>query len=361
MHIKRFKAPTLKQAMNAVKKEFGAGALILETKTYGPAHFEIAAAVDYDLTEPIKVNRAGGAVFNAGALNGGMHESIEKELKELRELKELMWSVFKSEGSPASDVFMRLKKEMLLGGIDERLAERVLANTIKGVTGDKLKDLEYLRSSIRSRVNEKISVVDPLAGRSIVAFIGPPGVGKTTTIAKLAALQAVKRRKKIALITMDTYRIAAAEQMKLYGRIMGVPVEVMKGAGDFQLLMNMHADKDTIFIDTAGKTEKDKSHLKELGELSRINPRIRFNLVLNLQSRDECLYGNLRGFSLLPIDSLVFTHLDGAVKRGPVLNAAILSGKPVSYLSTGQGVPDDMEQATKERLVDFMLPLDTVH
>ncbi|MEK6531047.1 MAG: flagellar biosynthesis protein FlhF [Deltaproteobacteria bacterium] len=355
MHIKRFNAPTLKLAMNAVKKEFGAGALILETKTHGPAHAEIVAAMDYDLAEPLKINRA-GVVSNAGAPKGETHASIEKELKELRELKELMWSVFKSEGSPASDVFLRIKKEMLESGIDERLAEKVLLNTIKGVQADKIKDLSYVRSCVRDRVNEKLSVADPLSGRSIVAFIGPPGVGKTTTIAKLAALQAVKRRKKIALFTMDTYRIAAAEQMKLYGRIMGVPVEVLRGAGDFQLLLKAHDDKDTVFIDTAGRTIKDNAHLKDLGELSRLNPKIRFNLVLNAQGRDECLYDNLRGFSPLPIDSLVFTHLDEASRRGSVLNAAILARKPVSYLSTGQGVPDDIEPATKERLINFMLP-----
>lgn len=387
MHIKRFTGPSVKEAMREIKAEFGDGALILSTKRANSGFYEVVAAVDYDLSRPVDLNLAdgplggggngsasakGGAGFSGapGGLAGNvavkgpageakpaeLSPAVKKELEELRDLKELCRTVLSNSKTEVSGIYVKLEEELTRNGVDSRLARKILMNTFKGASKEKAGDLDYLKAYTRDRIFEKINVVDPLVGNGIVAFVGSAGVGKTTTIAKLAAIHALKKKRRLALLTMDTYRIAAAEQLKVYGRIIGVPVEVAKSAGELASCIDAHRDKELILIDTAGRGQRAGAHMKDLKEISMISPSIRFNLVLSAQTRDEGLYDCVRGFGSIPVNSLTFTKLDECGVYGPILNTMILARKPVAYLTSGQRVPEDIEAATRERLINFFMP-----
>lgn len=384
MHIKRFTAKTVKEAMRAVKDEFGPDALILSNKRLPDSDlFEVVAAVEYDVSRPAAnpaaaVEKAAGAGKDrlpAPAVDGNAKKDEgpavspdEDELplaarasaevmEELRELREFCWEVLNRAGGSAGKVFSAIEREMVRNGIDTTLSQKITMNAFKAVSRDRATDLAYIKSFIKKNMRRKLAVADPIDKGGIMAFVGPTGVGKTTTIAKLAAIHKLKRKKSVALLSMDTYRIAAADQLKRYGHIIGVPVEVARSGSELDTFIRAHSDKDLIMIDTAGSSQKDKDRLRELGRLSGITPKVRFNLVLSSQSRDDVLYETVRGYDgCMPLDSLTFTKLDEGSVHGPVLNAALAAGKPVAWLTDGQKVPEDIEYATQERLLNFMMP-----
>ncbi|MBI2399494.1 MAG: flagellar biosynthesis protein FlhF [Deltaproteobacteria bacterium] len=380
MRIKSFTGPSVREALKLVKAEFGEQALILSNKRLATGLYEVVGAVDYDLSGQVAVdlkaasNRSGSAgqgnktsIVNetqnsassrdSGKVSGAsMAAELKKELKELSELKDLCVSFVTRSGSPVSEVFNKLEENLVKNGVDKRLARKILMNTLSGATKDKTADIMYLKACMRKKVYERIKVKDPLAGRGVVAFVGPEGVGKTTTIAKLAAHHALKGKKRMALLTMDTYRIAAAEQLKVYGKLIGVPVEVARDVRELKSFMSSHRDKDLVLVDTAGRNQKDAARMNDLKLLADECPEMKFNLVLNSQTRDESMYESVKGFGSLPIDSLSFTRLDEGSSHGSILNAMVLAQKPIAYLSTGSRVPEDIETASRDRLLSFFMP-----
>ncbi len=373
MHIKRFTGATVKEAMRMIKADLGENALILSSKRASSGLYEVVAAVDYDLTRPIDLNISEGAFRNgsggrgpaaeakqapvrASGVSDELSPAIKKELDELKDLKEFWRLLISQSRIPATEIFTKLEEEFTRNGIDRRLTQKVLMSAFRSVAGANASDIGYLKSYMKKRVSEKISVKDPLATKGVVAFVGPAGVGKTTTVAKLAAMHAIRRKRKVALLTMDTYRIAAAEQLRVYGKVIGVPVEVAKTSKELASYIGVHRDKDLILIDTAGRSARDEEQMKHLDEMARISPSMKFNLVLSSQTRDDSLYEAVRGFGRVPIDSLTFTKLDEGAVRGPIINTAILASRPVAFLTNGQRVPEDIEVATKDRLLNFFMP-----
>lgn len=346
--MKNFSGPSVKEALKLVKAEFGEQALIMSNRKLPTGEYEVVAAIDYAVAT---VDRAARKPVSSAT-----EAELKKELRELRELKDLCFSFVARSGSPAADVFTKLEENLVKGGVDRRLARKILMNTLSGVTRDKAADIIYLKSRMRKKVYEKIGVKDPLASGGALAFVGPAGAGKTTTIAKLAALHAVKNKKRVALVTIDTARIGAAGQMKAYGSLMGVPVEVAGDARELKSKISGHRDKELILVDTPGVSHRDAESMRSLRTLADECPEMRFNLVLNSQTRDEAMFDSVRSFAGLPVDSLSFTRLDEGRGHGAILNAMVLANKPAAYLSTGGRVPQDIEVASRERLLSFFMP-----
>lgn len=361
MRMKSFTGPSVKEALRLIKAEFGEQALIMSNKRLSSGQYEVIAAVDYDLDAAASAGKNRGAestvkpVMTAGS-QSSLERELKKELRELRELKDLCFSFAARSGGAAADVFNRLEENLVTGGVDRRLAKKILMNTLSGVTRDKAADIIYLKSRMRRKVYDRLDVKDPLANSGALAFVGSEGAGKTTTIAKLAAVHGVKRKRRMALITMDTLRIGAADQLKAYGRLMGVPVEVARDAGELKSRMCAHADKELILVDTPGLNHRDSRRMEALIRLADECPALKFNLVLNSQTRDEAMYESVKGFGALPIDSLSFTRLDEGKEHGAILNAMVMAKKPAAYLSTGSRVPDDIEVASRDRLLSFFMP-----
>lgn len=359
MRMKSFSGPSVNEALKLVKAEFGEQALIMSNKRLASGQYEVVAAVDYDPAAPTRVEPQPSqrpSAAHSGVATAALDSQLKKELRELRELKDLCFSFVARSGGPAADVFNRLEDNLVSGGVDRRLARKILMNTLSGVTRDKAADIIYLKSRMRKKVYDRIGVKDPLAFGGAVAFVGSSGAGKTTTIAKLAALHAVKNKKRVALLTMDTVRIGAADQLKAYGSLMGVPVEVASDLRELKSKLSAHRDKELVLVDTPGLSHRDSGSMDTLKAFAGACPGVKLNLVLNSQTRDEVMYESLRGFAALPVDSLSFTRLDEGNEHGAILNAMVLANKPAAYLSTGSRVPEDIEVASRERLLSFFMP-----
>ncbi len=189
-----------------------------------------------------------------------------------------------------------------------------------------------------------------------IAFVGPTGVGKTTTLAKIAALCIGRFQKSVALITIDTYRIAAVEQLKVYGEIMGLPVDVVLTPGQFQKAVQKHGDKDVILIDTAGRSPKDKISIEELSTFLSDDLAIEKHLVVSAGTRDSELLEAVSHFQKLNLDKTIFTKIDECNSLGVILNTQLKNPTPLSYITNGQRVPEDIIEIDREAIARLVIP-----
>jgi flagellar biosynthesis protein FlhF len=189
----------------------------------------------------------------------------------------------------------------------------------------------------------------------VMMVVGPSGVGKTTTIAKLAAHYALQQKRKVALITLDTYRVAAVEQLRAYGNILGLGVDVALTCQDLQGLLHRRRAADLILVDTAGRSHLDHAALQELQKLTRLSGCIETHLVLSAASRETDSERIVARFAPLPVARIIFSKLDETSQYGGIVNVLRRSGLALSYLSAGQRVPEDLLMATPKLLADLLL------
>ncbi len=189
----------------------------------------------------------------------------------------------------------------------------------------------------------------------VVSLVGPTGVGKTTTVAKLAANFALREKYRVALITADTYRIAAVEQLKTYADLIGIPIEVVYTPQELSNALYRHQDKQLVLIDTAGRSPANQPQMVELEALMAVDTNIEKHLVLSATTKfTECLDAVQRFQNSNP-QKYLFTKIDEACNLGTVFSLLYHEPKPLSYITTGQNVPDDIELAEPERLTNLML------
>jgi flagellar biosynthesis protein FlhF len=191
-------------------------------------------------------------------------------------------------------------------------------------------------------------------GPRIMALVGPTGVGKTTTIAKLAAL-AYKHGAPVALITIDTFRIGGVEQLRTYSSIMGVPLTVASNPAELVKALAVHSDKRLIFIDTAGQSPNDQKRLRELNSFLNVDPAIETHLCLSATTRDKELSQTIAKFGILPVSRVIFTKLDESESFGCMVNVHMRDKFPISYLTNGQRVPEDIEIASSGKIADLVV------
>jgi flagellar biosynthesis protein FlhF len=215
---------------------------------------------------------------------------------------------------------------------------------------------EVIWEAIVGRVTSVLSEAWPTRPPArVTALVGPTGVGKTTTLAKLAARYSLMERKKVGLVTIDTYRIGAVQQLKIYGEILGVPVEEVYTPQELQQKIEGFADKDVVLIDTVGRSPHNDLRLAELRSyLERAGDMDRY-LVLSCTTKTRDLEDVVASFGQLKPTGLIFTKLDETRCRGGILNVVVKTGLPVMYVTTGQNVPDDIERAGPEKLARLIL------
>ncbi|MBW1799938.1 MAG: flagellar biosynthesis protein FlhF [Deltaproteobacteria bacterium] len=364
MNIKRFIARNTQEAIQMVKKEMGRDAVILRTKTLNRSdkktgqsnnRVEVTAAVDYEAP----------TVKHPSDQQAEMQSLLEKWKDIERELRLIKEAVF------SADASVSLGPELLYS--NQNMSNRYTHFKTFGLRPEIIKNLLSHYSEIREdgpKTNSMI-LMDALSqvlsrikfngkgpssnGKRIYAFIGPTGVGKTTTLAKIAAMGAVKEGKKAALITVDTFRIGAVAQLQTYARIMDVPSEVVSNSTDLQRAINKFSDCDHILIDTSGRSPNQDHDIDELKRLLGVQDDIHHYLVLSSTTRyQDLLYADQR-FGALPFKSYIFTKLDEARDASAMVNFLMTHQKPVSYFTTGQRVPEDIEVASRKKLASHIL------
>jgi flagellar biosynthesis protein FlhF len=190
---------------------------------------------------------------------------------------------------------------------------------------------------------------------TIVALVGPTGVGKTTTIAKLAANMKIREGKSVGLITIDTYRIAAVEQLKVYAQILDVPLAAVVTQAEMLAAIGRMSDLDLILIDTAGRSQRDEPRIAELQELLSAAQPDQVHLVLATTAREATIREAIQNFSVLGVQHLIFTKLDEALGFGVILNVLNSADMRLSYLTMGQSVPNDIEEGSARRIARLIV------
>jgi len=212
--------------------------------------------------------------------------------------------------------------------------------------------IELTKTSLLS----KLPLKEPtLFQKKYVNVVGPTGVGKTTTLAKLAAESVIKHGKKVAFITTDTYRIAAIDQLKTYATILNIPIEVAYNLEDFQKAATKFSHYDLVFIDTAGRNFRNKEYVKELKSIIDFEQDMETYLVLALTSKQGDMETILKQFSLIPITHFIFTKMDETSSLGAMYNMGTKYGVNTAYVTNGQNVPDDILKATSAVIVQSII------
>jgi len=231
-------------------------------------------------------------------------------------------------------------------GIEPEFALKAVHEVKESVPGGRELELRRIVEQVMDKISDAMIVGEPISGYQntpqLVALVGPTGSGKTTTIAKLAA-RLEERGKNVGLVTIDGYRIAAVEQLKIYAGLLNVPLKVALTPDELVTAINGFSSKDVVFIDTAGHSQRDGRRLEELESFLGEGMRIENHLVLSAAADKDALDEAVRNFGRLPLSSLIFTKLDESVKPGVVISQNLKTGLPVAYCATGQKVPEDIE------------------
>lgn len=260
------------------------------------------------------------------------------------------------EATPPAGDDTPLAQELRRSGISDALVGKIL-ETLKTVP------LQGEGQTARGRLGEAFSRLLNFAGTlkmrknspRIIALVGPTGVGKTTTTAKLAAMYALNRGNRVALITMDIFRVGAVEQLKTYSRIMSIPLEVASTPKELEKAVEKHSDCDLILIDTAGRSHKDREKLMEMKSFFADSIPLEVFLCLSATTKDRELEEVINRFSIFQINKIVFTKIDESESFGNMINLLMKGDLQLAYFTTGQRVPEDIEVATPARLAEMIL------
>lgn len=260
------------------------------------------------------------------------------------------------EGLPGD--LMDVYQSLVSQGVKPQTAHHLVRAVVETLGTAGVGNREAMKSLLWERMEEAVAVSGPAVskhyGQKVMMLVGPTGVGKTTTIAKLAGLARQQdEHRRTVLITLDTYRVAAVEQLRVFAKILKMPLEVAVSHKDFMECMGRHQHADLLLIDTAGRSPKDQAGYDELLAITRGQVHVETHLVLAAPMAELVQMDTIRRYQLVPIHKLIITKLDEVSMGGGVYNVLSQTGLPVSYLSAGQRVPEDLEVATRTRLVEL--------
>ncbi len=365
MKIKKFTAKNYKEALELIKKELGDDAVILssEERKGMPSYVEITAAIDYNNEFIKKDNSQTLSATSTSPKSGNISDShlafLYRKNKEIHQRAD--------ELKPAYNIRKRFTEQINISDTQEKEdasfdkpLKKDLLNHLRSCSikeeyalnlcnkANSLDDIIYL-------VKQQLMIKDSTKTNKVIMLIGPTGVGKTTTLAKLAA-KALKEGKKVGIINLDSYRIGACEQIRIYARIMGIPLYIASNQDAIKEgISRFLRNRDIIFIDTMGKNPKDEEYNKFLANICLSNTNIELHLLISANSDSEFMQDTYGFYKKLPISYIAFTKIDEAVRYGSLYNLLMIYRKPVAYLTCGQKVPDDIEFPSLENFSQLIV------
>lgn len=314
MPVKRYRRKTLQDALRAVREEMGPDALVLSTHDVATRGFR-----GWFGGREIEITAAG----EPREMSGTRHSTAERPVGRPSE-------------APATDT---LTARLEAAGLDHDTAQAVIA--AHPAARRRGASAETLRDAIASHLSPLAAVDQDYA--PIEVFVGPPGVGKTTTIAKIAAQARARQGRRLSMLAADGFRVGAVEQLRLYADILGAPFAVARTAGELESAIER--GRGPLLLDTAGRSPRDEAS-RDMFRLLASRPDVRTHLVLSATTSRDLVRRIVDRFAEANPTRVVVTRVDEAESLGPMVPVLQEHGLPVSYLGTGQNVPDDLERAT---------------
>ncbi|WP_034760202.1 flagellar biosynthesis protein FlhF [Rossellomorea vietnamensis] len=376
MKVKKYTAPSMNEAMKKVRAELGEDAVILNSKVSYTGGFiglfkkkmiQVIAAIDPEVENEkheisrVKTKQASTPVIQP-SLKKEQHDSnrmVETELKELKQMISSMNSRnhFEKFSDDVKEVLLHLKKQDVsdatLFQLGDAMEEKIKSESVQTVNKDEWAYKEVKRFFYQFL--KEITFGGISYNRKYINVIGPTGVGKTTTLAKMAAGAVIEKRMKIAFITTDTYRIAAIEQLKTYAGLLNVPVEVVYKMEDFKKAIEKFVDYDHVFIDTAGRNFRERKYVEDLQKIIDFDHHMETYLVLSLTSKERDMREIISQFSSIDIDRFIFTKSDETSSYGSMINLMSEAKIGAAYVTNGQDVPEDITEVKEDEIVSMLM------
>ena len=375
MRLKTYIVENVADAIPMIKRDLGSDALILNTKKIKTGGFlgffqtdklEVIAAVESKPSEAAKAPaapRIAPVPYKAPEVQPAampselqQQERAEDLISELKSIKQFMMHVIEEDRLPL--VLQPLSVLLTEQEVQKEIQSEIFAKLMVALDRNPSLTQQQVQELARAEIVHMINTHQKTDGSKdpeMVCFIGPTGVGKTTTIAKIAADYMLREEKNVGLITSDTFRIAAVEQLKTYGSILNIPVKVVETSAGLQQAITELQDCDIILMDTAGRNYQQKQYIEDLERLLPKTAKIQVNLVLSLTSKLEDMKKIIENFKTIQMEGLVLTKKDETSSAGAILNLICRYSIPIRYIANGQNVPDDLVAATPEKIADFVL------
>lgn len=374
MKVKTFQARSMREALALVKRTFGSGAVIIHTRTlrapglnglFGRQIVEVAAASEVarqqrPQSQPARKRDLSEAYLRQEPPKQQLpNDQIARLREEISGIRSSLDDLVRS-NCPLSIAGLPEKLTegyltLVRNGVTDQLAAEVIRSLAEEMTDAELQFADKVRQGITERLGEYVRVSGPVRldahGRRVAALIGPTGVGKTTTIAKLAANFKVRGRRRVALITIDTYRIAAVQQLQTIADIIRVPLRTVLTVGDLKQALEELREYDLVLIDTAGRSQRDELKMNDLKCFLEAAKPDEVHLVVSATASMENMLEVVERFRGAGPNRMVLTKVDEAEALGRLVSVSRRSDLPISYVTTGQDIPNDIEVASASRVV----------
>jgi flagellar biosynthesis protein FlhF len=384
MRVKKYIATSMQEAMKKIRSEMGNDVVILNSKVihvggflglFAKKKIEVIAVMDPEVpvkqkgrekesfsqekhVQPVSSNRKD--MQKEQIKLPPVVENNQHLLEEIKELKDILQSISTNEKSelypkPLKAILKQMTKQEIILSLRGQIMTELLEYWYRVNGNLTIAQLEEKEKELFAEQIKNLEFGGVSYQKKYINVIGPTGVGKTTTLAKLAAECVLQKKKKVAFITTDTYRIAAIDQLKTYAKILNVPIEVCYNIEDFIEAKKKLEMYDFIFIDTAGRNFLEPQYVNDLHSIIDFNDEMETFLVLAATAKPKDMIAVYKQFSIIPINRLIFTKLDETSTRGSLFEVMIKTNKGIAYTTHGQNVPDDIEVATRERIVEQIL------
>lgn len=361
-NTKRYIADTMVEAMERVRADLGEDAVIVRSSVIKPKGFlkwfkksKVEVVATKESSSPSLISMQQPIVVEED-------RSLTKEVvSELEDMKQLLKQMKQQETvTHYPPLLEEMSNHLLKEGISEAVVNECCSNIFEQMKSKP--EVEWTEETIVAETKEyffsrlsQFSYGGVTYKKRFINIVGPTGVGKTTTIAKIAARTLLEKKQKVAFITTDTYRIGAIEQLKTYANLLQSPVEVVYTKDDYKKAVKKLEAYDYIFIDTAGRNYREHQYVDELKEVLPFDETMETYLVLSATAKEEDIDAVIRQFHSIPVEQFIFTKIDETSTIGPLINMMLKYKKGIAYCTDGQEVPEDIVQVTAQTLTEAIV------